>query len=97
MQAVAVKIEVPDDFRVQERDRVGGDGIAEVGVEFLGDRRAADLSPALKHGDFEAGGGEIGRRDKAIVTPADDDDVAHRYLAPGLLRRAVGGSPIQIL
>jgi hypothetical protein len=71
-----MKIEVPDDFRVQERDRVGGDGIAEAGMEFLGDRRAADNRPALKHGDFEPGGGEIGGRDKRIVAPADDDDVA---------------------
>ena len=37
-----MKTEVPDDFRVEKRDRVGGDGIAEAGVEFLGDRRAAD-------------------------------------------------------
>src|SRR5271166_5543620 len=82
-----MKIEVADDFRVEKRDRVGGDGIAEAGVEFLGDRRAADNRPALKHGDFEPRGGEIGGRDKAIVTPADDDDVAHRYLAPVLPRK----------
>ncbi len=74
---MARKIEVTDDFRVQERDRVGGDGIAEAGVEFLGDRRAADLSAALEHDDFEPRGSEIGRGDKAIVTPANDDDVAH--------------------
>src|SRR5271165_7502944 len=72
-----MKIEVADDFRVEKRDRVGGDGIAEAGVEFLGERRAADNRPALKHGDFEPRGGEIGGRDKAIVTPANDDDVAH--------------------
>ena len=61
-------------------------------MEFLGDRRAADDRPALEHGDLEPRGGEIGRRDQAIVTPADDDDVGHCYArsrpAPGM---AVGG------
>jgi hypothetical protein len=47
-------------------------------MEFLGDRRPADFTAALEHGDFQARGGEIGRGDKAIVTPADDNDVAHR-------------------
>src|SRR5208282_3525890 len=94
---MARKTEVADDFRIEERDRVGGDGIAEAGVEFLGDRCAADLSAALEHDDFEPRGSEIGRGDKAIVTPANDDDVAHRYVAPGLPRRAVDGSRIQIL
>ena len=38
----AMKIEIAEDFRVEQRDGVGGDGIAEAGVKFLGDRRAAD-------------------------------------------------------
>ena len=92
-----MKIEVPDDLRVEKRDRVGCDGIAEAGVEFLGDRGAADDRPALEHSDLEPCGGEIGRGDKAIVTPADDDDVGHCLLAPGSPGRAVGGSSIRIL
>ena len=78
---MGLEIEVPDDLRVEERDRVGGDRVAEAGMEFLGDRRAADFTAALEHGDFEPGGGEIGRGDKAVVTPADDNDVLHRSRA----------------
>ena len=76
-QAVAMKIEVVDDFRIEERDGVGRDGIAEAGMEFLGDRRAADDGSPLEHGDAQPGGGEVGSHDKPIVTPADDDDVRH--------------------
>ena len=61
-----MKIEVADDFRVQERDRIGGDGVAKAGMEFLGDRRAADDGAALEHDDFEPRGGEIGRGDKPL-------------------------------
>ena len=50
-------------------------------MEFLRDRRAADFTAALEHDDLEARGGEIGRGDKAVVTAADDDDVAHRSRA----------------
>ena len=77
-EPVAVKLEVADDCRVEKRNCVGGDRIAEAGVKFLGDRRPADLRPALEHRDLEAGGGEIGRGGKAVVTAADDDDVRHR-------------------
>ncbi len=91
-EAVAMKIEVADDLRVQERDGVGGDGIAEAGMEFLGDRRAADLRPALEHRDLEAGHGEIGRGDKAVVTAADDDDVRHQDRG-GRSRAPVQGRP----
>jgi hypothetical protein len=45
---MAMQIEIADDLRVQERDRVGGDGIAEAGVKFLGRRRAADDRAALE-------------------------------------------------
>ncbi len=73
-----MELEIADDCRVQKRDGVGGDGIAEAGVEFLGDRRAADLRPAFEHRDFEAGHREIGGGDEAVVTAADDDDVRHQ-------------------
>ena len=77
-EPVGVKLEIADDRRVQKRDRVGGDRIAKAGVKFLGDRRAADLRPALEHRDLEAGHGEIGGGDKAVVAAADDDDVRHQ-------------------
>ena len=46
-------------------------------MELLGDRRAADLGPALEHRDFEAGHREIGGGDEAVMAAADDDDVRH--------------------
>ena len=75
-----MKFEIADDCRVQKRDGVGGDGIAEAGMKLLGHRRAADLRPALEHGDFEAGHGEIGGGDEAVMAAADDDDVRHQAL-----------------
>ena len=59
-------------------------------MEFLGRRGAADDRAALQHNDLQPGRGEIGRGDQAVVAAADHDDVAHRYLAPGLPQRAVG-------
>ena len=47
-EAMGGEIEVADDLRVEERDGVGGDRIAEAGMEFLGDRRAADLRRAAR-------------------------------------------------
>ena len=61
------EVEVADDLRVEERDGVGGDRIAEAGMKLLRRRRAADLPAALEHRDLEAGGGEIGRGNKAVM------------------------------
>ena len=77
-EPVAVKLEVADDLGVEKRDGVGGDRIAEAGMECLGRRRAADLRAPLEHRDLEAGHGEIGGGDKAVVAGADDDDVRHQ-------------------
>ena len=81
-EPVAVKLEVADDLRVEKRDGIGGDGIAEARMKFLGRRRAADLRAALEHRDLEAGHGEIGGGDKAVMPGADDDDVRHRRKVP---------------
>ena len=72
-----MKLKIADDCRVQQRDCVGGDRIAKAGVELLGHRRAADLCAALEHRHFEAGHGDIGGGDKAVMAGADDDDVSH--------------------
>ena len=42
LKAMPVQIEIGDYFRVEQRDGVAGDGIAETGMEFFGDRCAAD-------------------------------------------------------
>ena len=77
LEAVAMEVEIADDCRAQKRDRIGGDGIAEAGMEFLRRRGAADLSAPLEHRDFEAGGGEIGGGDQSVMAAADDDHVRH--------------------
>ena len=74
---MGVKLEIPDDCRVQERDGVGCDGIAEAGMKFFGHRRAADLRPAFQHRDFEPGGGEVSGGDEPVMAAADYDDVRH--------------------
>ena len=68
-------------------------------MKFLGGRRAADLRPALEHGDFEPGGGEISGGDEAVMAAADDDNVGHqssgalpqRPLTPSLSRKQERG------
>ena len=96
-EPMTIKLKVADDCRVQKRDGVGGDRIAEAGVKFLGDRRAADLCAPLEHGDFKAGHGEIGRRDEAIVTAADHDDVRHQGAGGGAGQRPSSGASRHLL
>ena len=74
-QAVAGKIEIADDFRIEQRDRVGRDRIAETGVKFLGHRRAADRIARFEHQRLETRGAEIGRADEPIMAAADNDGV----------------------
>ena len=73
----AGKIEIADDFRSEQRNRVGGDGIAEARVKFLGDGGTADDVAAFEYQTFEAGLGQIERADEPVVTGADDDGVMH--------------------
>ncbi len=78
-QAVPREIEIPDDRRMEQRNGVGGDGIAESGMKFLRCRRAADDGAPLDHRDLQSRRREIGGRDQAVVAAADDDDVAHSF------------------
>ena len=48
-QAVAVQIEIADDFRIEQRDGVSRDRVAEARMEFFGHRRAADDVAPLEH------------------------------------------------
>ena len=45
------------------------------GAELLGDRRAADEAAALEDERAQAGLGEVGAVDEAVVPAADDDRV----------------------
>jgi len=67
--------EVGGHLRVEQADGVGRDRIAEAGVKFLGDRRAADDPAALDDLHGKARAREIGRAGEAVMSRADDDDV----------------------
>src|SRR5271168_3395381 len=73
------QFQVPDDSRVEQRNRVGGHGVAKAGMKFLGYRGSADDRAALEHGHFEAGGRKIRGADQSVVAAADNDDVAQRF------------------
>ena len=45
-------------------------------MKFFCDRRATDQRAAFKYERLESGLGQIKGRDKTIVSPTDDDDVA---------------------
>ena len=74
-EAMAGEFEVADHFRVEQTHGVGGDRIAETGMELLGDRGATGDRVLLKHHDPQAGAGEIGRAGQSIVAAADEGDV----------------------
>ena len=78
---MAVQVEIGDDFGIEQRHRVGGDGISEAGMEFLGDGGAAQDMPAFEYRDLQAGPGEIGGADEPVMAAADDDDVLARSRA----------------
>ena len=80
-QAVVGELQIGDDLRVQQRDRVGGDRVAEARMKFLGDGRAADDAAPLQHRHLQAGHRQIGGADEAVVPAADDDGVIHFTLA----------------
>ncbi len=69
------KMQVAQHLRVQQAHRVAGRGVAKSGVEFLGDRGAADEVAALEDQDLPAGPGEVAGAGEAIVAGAYDDDV----------------------
>ena len=74
-ESVPVQVEIGDDLGVEQADRVGGDGVAEAGVELFGDRRAADHGPPFEHLHLQARAGEIGGADETVMAAADDHDV----------------------
>ncbi len=69
--------QVGDDLRIEQRDRVGGDRIAEARMKLLGDRCAADDAAPFQHDDLEPGHRQIGGADEAVVPASDDDRVVH--------------------
>src|SRR5262249_53958208 len=65
---VIVELQIPDALRVKQAHRVGGDRVAEAGINLLRYRRAAyDASP-LKNLDLQPRQAEIGGAGEAVVS-----------------------------
>jgi hypothetical protein len=62
-------------------------GAAEAGMKFLSDGAAADIGPSLQHKRLESGLGKIEGGDQAVVSCAENDDVASfRHVRKLILR-----------
>ena len=83
-EAVLDQLEVLDDVRPEQAERVREGGEPEAGSQLLGDRRAADEMPALEDERAQAGLGEVGAVGQAVVAATDDD----RVVGPVRLRRS---------
>ena len=92
-QAVPRQLEIADDLRVQQRDRVGRNGIAEARMKFLGDGGAADDAALLEHGDLQTGGREICGANQTVMAAADDDDISCAESATRLSHGAADCQP----
>jgi hypothetical protein len=74
-EAVFGELELPDDFRSQERHHVRTDGIFEAGEDFFGDRGAAHQMATFEHHDLAAGAGEVRGCGQPVVAGANNDGV----------------------
>ena len=86
-EAVLGQLQVVDDLRPQQAQRVRERGEPEAGSELLGDGRAADEVAPLEDERLEAGLGQVGAVDQAVVPAADDDGVVRPVRLRGRLRR----------
>ena len=74
-EAVAGQLQVADDLGIEQAHRVGGDGIAKAGVEFLGEGGPAYAGILFEHDDAKAGARQIRGRDEAVMPAANDNDI----------------------
>ena len=74
-EAVLGQLEVLDDVRPEQAQRVREGREPEARAELLGDRRAADEVAALEDQRPEPGLGQVGAVDQAVVAATDDDRV----------------------
>ena len=74
-EAVLDQLELLDDLRPQQAQRVGERGEREPGVQLLGDRGSADEPAPLEHEHVEPRLGEVRRVRQAVVASADHDRV----------------------
>ena len=75
VQPVPFKLQIPDDFRMQQADRVGTGGVSESRVKLLRHGRAPDEVAALEHSDLQTLAGQVARTRQAVVPWPDDDNV----------------------
>src|ERR1700681_3478726 len=86
------QLQLADDLRIKQRDRVGRHRIAESRMKFLGDRRAADHRTSLEQRDLESGRGQVRGADQAVMAAADDQGIAMLCSQGRRLLRAGRGS-----
>ncbi len=85
-EAVLRQLEVVDDVRPEEAEGVRERREPEARSELLGDRRPADDVAPLEDERPQAGLGEVGPVDEAVVAAADDDRVVAPVARRGRLR-----------
>ena len=74
-QAMLGKPQVGDHLGIEQRDRVGGDRVAEAGMKFFRHRRAADDVAPLEHHHLQPGHRQIGGADETVMSAANDDSI----------------------
>ena len=77
VQPVRGEVEVADDLRAQEGQRVGARRSAHTGPQLLRHARTPDDVAALEDLDLESGPRQVRGSDEAVVAGADDDRVQH--------------------
>ena len=75
LEAVTYKIHVADDPGLQQADGIGGDGVAEAGVELLRHRGAAGDGQLFHHPDLQSAPGEVPGADQAVMAGAYDEGI----------------------
>ena len=79
LEPVPRQIQLPDDFRPQQRDDVRADRESEAREDFFADRGAADDVTPLEHQHLAAGAREVSRGSESVVPGANDDGVILRW------------------
>ena len=86
-EAVLGELQVVDDVRPQQGQRIREGREPEARAQLLGDGRAADEVPAFDDQGLEAGLREVRAVDQAVVAATDDDRVVGAVGARARLRR----------
>src|SRR6266542_2686329 len=88
-KAVALELQLADDFRAKEAVDVAGGGNFKAGPQCLGDDATADEFAAFEDEDSAPGAGQVGGGHQAVVAGPDDDGIVfriHEVCSPGFSR-----------